>query len=74
MSLGGCGRPPRPTAIGTVVNLSARVCGITPGGQILVTNRAHAAVENRVEAHPLGDIEFKGITRPVPVYEIISAN
>ena len=58
------------TAIGTVVNLSARVCGIAPGGQILVTNRVHAAVDDRVEARPLGDIEFKGISRPVPTFEI----
>ena len=38
------------TAIGTVVNLAARVCAIAPGGQILVTNRVHAAVEDRVGA------------------------
>lgn len=60
------------TAIGTVVNLSARVCGIAPGGQILVTNRVHAAVEDRVEARTLGEIEFKGISRPVPTLEIIA--
>jgi adenylate cyclase len=59
------------TAIGTVVNLAARVCAIAPGGQILVTNRVHAAVEERVEARSLGDHEFKGLTRPVPLYEIM---
>jgi adenylate cyclase len=59
------------TAIGTVVNLSARVCGIAPGGQILVTNRVHAAVDDKVVARSIGDIEFKGISRPVPVYELV---
>ena len=59
------------TAIGTVVNLSARVCGIASGGQILVTNRVNSAVEGRVEAHHLGDLEFKGISRPVPTYEVV---
>ena len=58
------------TAIGTVVNLAARICGVAPGGQILVTNRVHAAVEDRVEGRSLGDMEFKGLTRPVPVFEI----
>jgi class 3 adenylate cyclase len=58
------------TAIGTVVNLAARVCGAAPGGAILVTNRVHAAVEDRVEAKPLGDVDFKGLTRPVPIYDI----
>ena len=60
------------TAIGTVVNLSARVCGIAPGGQILVTNRVHSAVDERVDATKLGDIDFKGISSPVPVYEVVS--
>jgi class 3 adenylate cyclase len=36
----------------------------------LVTNRVHAAVDDRVEARPLGDIDFKGISRPVPTFEI----
>ena len=58
------------TAIGTVVNLAARVCAVAPGGAILVTNRVHTAVEDRVEAKPLGDVDFKGLTRPVPIYDI----
>jgi class 3 adenylate cyclase len=58
------------TAIGTVVNLSARVCAIAAGGQILVTNKVFAAVDNRVDATPMGDVEFKGLSRPVPIVEI----
>jgi adenylate cyclase len=58
------------TAIGTVVNLSARVCAIAAGGQILVTNKVFAAVGDRVDATPIGDVEFKGLSRPVPVVEI----
>ena len=58
------------TAIGTVVNLSARVCGIAAGGQILVTNKVAMAVEDRVESIPMGDVEFKGLSRPVPILEI----
>ena len=60
------------TAIGTVVNLAARVCAIAPGEQILVTNRVHSAVEERVTANALGDVEFKGISRPVPIYEVVA--
>ena len=58
------------TAIGTVVNLAARICGIAAGEQILVTNKVHAAVEDRVVSSALGDHEFKGLSRPVPIYEI----
>lgn len=58
------------TAIGTVVNLSARVCAIAAGGQILVTNKVCAAVEDRVESLQMGDVEFKGLSRAVPIVEI----
>ena len=61
------------TAIGTVVNLAARVCAMAPGGRILVTNRVHAAVDDRVAASSLGDHEFKGFSRPVPLYQIDGA-
>lgn len=61
------------TAIGTVVNLAARVCAMAPGGRILVTNRVHAAVDDRVAASSLGDHEFKGFSRPVPIYQIDGA-
>ena len=58
------------TAIGTVVNLSARVCAIVEGGQILVTNKVFLAVDSRVESTPLGNTEFKGLSRPVSIHEI----
>ena len=60
------------TAIGTVVNLSARVCAIAAGGQILVTNKVFTAVDDRVESTSLGDTEFKGLSRPVPIHEVIA--
>jgi len=60
------------TAIGTVVNLSARVCAVAAGGQILVTNKVMAAVDDRVESAPLGETEFKGLSRPVPIHQITS--
>jgi class 3 adenylate cyclase len=58
------------TAIGTVVNLSARVCSIAAGGQILVTNKVFTAVDDRVESTPLGNTEFKGLSRPVAIHEV----
>lgn len=56
------------TAIGTVVNLAARICAIAPGGDILVTNRVFDAVADRIDAEALGDHEFKGLSRPVSLY------
>jgi class 3 adenylate cyclase len=57
-------------AVGTVVNLAARLCAMAPGGAILVTNRVHAAVEDRVTASSLGEHDLKGLSRPVPLYQI----
>ena len=58
------------TAIGTVVNLAARICAIAAGGEILVTNRVHDAVADWTNADALGDHEFKGLSRPVPLYRV----
>jgi len=52
------------------VNLAARICGIATGGQILVTNKVHAALDDRVHAIVVGDHEFKGLSRPVPLFEV----
>jgi len=37
---------------------------------ILVTHRVHAAVEERVTASSLGEHDLKGLSRPVPLYQI----
>lgn len=58
------------TAIGTVANLSSRLCAAAEGGQILVDQRVFTLVEDRVEAEPLGVMEFKGLTRPTPTYSV----
>jgi class 3 adenylate cyclase len=57
-------------AIGTVTNLAARLCGEAQPGQILVSRRLHAALEDLVEAVPIGELALKGFSRPVTVYNI----
>jgi adenylate cyclase len=58
-------------AIGSVVNLAARLCAEATHGQILLPGRTHAIVESLVEAHPRGEIAMKGFERPVRVVEVI---
>jgi class 3 adenylate cyclase len=53
-----------------VVNLAARLCAMAPGGAILVTNRVHTAVEDRVTASSMGEHDLKGLSRPVLLYQI----
>jgi adenylate cyclase len=58
------------TAIGTVINLAARLCGEAGDGQILVTRRIAAAIDNVAEFDPLGDLAIKGLSRPVAVLNV----
>jgi class 3 adenylate cyclase len=53
------------TAIGTVCNLAARLCAEAKDGQILVSSRIAGAVEAVVKLEDLGNLELKGLRRPV---------
>ena len=58
-------------AIGTVTNLAARLCDAARGGQILVSQRVHAAVEGQVEAEPVGELALKGFLKPTPAFNVV---
>jgi adenylate cyclase len=58
------------TAIGTVTNLAARLCAEAKDGQILVTQRVASAIECQAELEPLGDLAFKGLSRPIAVLNV----
>ncbi len=58
-------------AIGTVTNLASRLCDEAKGGQILLGQRVYAAVEELVEAEPVGDLTLKGFHRPVATYNVL---
>ncbi len=59
-------------AIGTVTNLASRLCDEARSGQILVSRRVHAMVEDLVEAEPMGDLTLRGFLKPVPTFNILS--
>jgi class 3 adenylate cyclase len=58
-------------ALGAVTNLAARLSDEAAPGQILLSQRVYAALEDRVETRPVADLELKGFSRPVPVYELV---
>ncbi len=58
-------------AIGTVTNLAARLCSEAGPGQILVSQRVLATVEELVEAEPVGQLALKGFRRPVPTFSVL---
>ena len=60
-------------AIGSVTNLAARLCAAAGPGQVLVSERVFAAVEERVAGQPVGALDLRGFSRPVSTYVIGSA-
>ncbi len=58
-------------AIGTVTNLAARLCDEARGGQILLSQRVHAAVEELVEVEPAGELVLKGFHKPVATFNVL---
>jgi adenylate cyclase len=60
-------------AIGTVSNVASRLCDEAKPGQILISPRVLAAVENAVRVEPVGEFELKGIRRPLAAYNVVGA-
>src|ERR1700682_3871786 len=58
------------SAIGTVTNLAACLCGEVPGDQILIAQRVYAGVETLVEVEPQEVLTLKGFRRPVIAYRV----
>jgi class 3 adenylate cyclase len=56
--------------IGSVTNLAARLCSEAKGGQILTNQKTLARIEDATEAEPLGELTLKGITHPVPAFNV----
>ena len=59
-------------AIGIVTNLAARLCDSAAGGQILISQRTLAEVEDDVEVEEAGTHTLKGFTRPVPAFNVLA--
>jgi GAF domain-containing protein len=59
-------------AIGNVVILAQRLSAEAKAGQILLSQRVHAAVEADAETSAVGDLTLKGFTRPVPAFTAVS--
>ena len=58
-------------AVGSVVNLAARLCSEAEDGGILLNPRAHAAVEELVTVRPIGELTFKGFSHPIDVVDVV---
>ena len=52
-------------AIGNAVILAQRLSDAAGPGEILVSQRTHAAIDDRVSTEPVPELELKGFSRPV---------
>ncbi len=57
-------------AVGTVVNLAARLCADAKDGQILIDAKVQAAVEGTTGTEPAGELLLKGFHRPVRAFNV----
>ncbi len=58
------------SAIGTVTNLAARLCGEAAGDQILIAQRVYGGLEALVDVEPLQPLTLKGFRSPVISYSV----
>ena len=61
------------TAIGTVCNLAARLCAEAKDSQILVSSHIAEAVKAVVRLENLGNLELKGLRRPVATFNVVES-
>jgi len=60
------------SAIGTVVNLAARLCGEAGDSQILISPRIFSKTEGRIDVESVGDLALKGFNRAIPAYNVLA--
>jgi class 3 adenylate cyclase len=61
-------------AIGSVTNMSARLCSDAGPWQVLVTDQILAAIEDKAVSEVVGDVQPKGFSRTVRVHNICAIN
>ena len=58
------------TAIGTVCNVAARLCGEAKNGQILLSQRVNVTLKGSVATEQVGALALKGLTQPIVAYNV----
>jgi adenylate cyclase len=58
------------TAVGSNVNLCARLCSMAGPREILIAESSFRFVQDLVAAERLEPLQLKGFSEPVPVYRV----
>jgi class 3 adenylate cyclase len=59
-------------AIGSVVNLASRLSDAAAPGEILISQRLQAALQDRVETEAVDGLQLKGFSKPVDAFRVIA--
>lgn len=59
-------------AVGNVVILAARLGDTARPGEILLSQRTHAAIETQLETELVPELRLKGLSRPVPAFRVVA--
>jgi adenylate cyclase len=59
-------------AIGSVVNLAARLCAEAKHEQILIDKKVRVSLDQRAEIEDIGDLTLKGFQRAVPAFNVLA--
>lgn len=59
------------TAVGTVVNVASRLCDVAEDKKVLVTQRVKTEAGDAFSFESKGQLELKGLTRPITVFALI---
>ena len=60
-------------AVGMVVIQASRLSAAAKSGEILVSSRVHAVIEDLIETASAGELELKGFHHPVPAFAVTAA-
>jgi len=58
-------------AVGSVMNLAARLCSEAKGGQIVISERVYSEIEELLTAESVGELTLKGFMKPIAAYNVI---
>jgi len=58
------------TAIGTVCNVAARLCAEAKDGQILISQRVAARLDDNITLEDIGSLALKGLMQPVAAFNV----
>jgi class 3 adenylate cyclase/tetratricopeptide (TPR) repeat protein len=70
----GSGDSRQQTAVGETPNLAARLQGLAGPNQVVIDATTRRQIGGLFECQDLGTVELKGLTMPVPTWQVVSEN